>query len=333
MNNKDSQKMDSSPQVPSGTGPRDVFFQLLAMITLYMSAISFGTLLFQYINIYFPDPLTNYGSYSPARGALRFSLAMLVIVFPIFVWVSRVLKREVREVPEKGEMRVRKWLLSFTLFAAALLIIGDLIALVNRYLSGDLTVQFLLKVAVILLIAGLIFRYYLWQLRERGGADNSAMKWMEQAVIAIVGITVVAGFVLAGSPQSERLRRFDERKVNDLSSIQWQVVSFWQDKDRLPNDLSELKDSISGYSAPLDPQTGEMYEYSVLGELEFELCATFNSESSSNVGVYERYPTKLIPGREEFDNWAHGAGRVCFEREIDPELYSKDTSGIREIPL
>ncbi|MBI5732522.1 hypothetical protein HY967_00995, partial [Candidatus Jorgensenbacteria bacterium] len=102
------------------TGPRDVFFQLLSIITLYLSAISFGTLLFQYINIHFPDP-SIYG-YEPYRGPLRLALATLVIVFPVFLWVSRFLNKEIEKMPEKAELRTRKWLLNFTLFATAIVI-------------------------------------------------------------------------------------------------------------------------------------------------------------------------------------------------------------------
>ncbi|MDX1608392.1 MAG: DUF5671 domain-containing protein [Candidatus Spechtbacterales bacterium] len=233
MENTKQNKTNASHDGSVETGPRDVFLELLRMATLYMSAISVGTLLFQFINIYLPDALNNYRSVT--RSGLRFSLAMLVIVFPVFVWVSRYIKKEIKEYPKKAELKIRKWLLSFTLFAAGLLIIGDLIALVNGYLQGELTGRFILKVLVVLLIAGAVFRYYLWQLKGERANKNKLMKLMEQIIIGLVGIILVAGFVVAGSPQEERLRRFDERRINDLNSIQWQVVNFWQQKDRLPN--------------------------------------------------------------------------------------------------
>ena len=42
--------------------------------------------------------------------------------------------------------------------------IGDLIALLVALLSGELSVPFMLKVATVLLIAGMIFGYYRWDL-------------------------------------------------------------------------------------------------------------------------------------------------------------------------
>ena len=41
------------------TSPRDFFLHLLAIITLYLSAVALATLLFQYINLAFPDQLEN----------------------------------------------------------------------------------------------------------------------------------------------------------------------------------------------------------------------------------------------------------------------------------
>jgi hypothetical protein len=61
---------------------------------------------------------------------------------------------------------IRKWLIYFTLFAAALIIIGDLVTLLNRFLEGELTVRFLLKVLAVFFVAGSVFYYYLWDLRK-----------------------------------------------------------------------------------------------------------------------------------------------------------------------
>lgn len=315
-------------------GPRDVFLQLLAIGTLYISALALGTLFFQYINIYFPDQLTDtrYG-YPSYRGSLRLALASLVIVFPVYVWVSWFLSREIKAAPEKGELKTRKWLLNFTLFATAVIMIGDLVALVNRYLEGELTVRFVLKVCAILLIAASIFGYYLWNLRTRGATGDPRMKLFARGVIALVAIATIAGFLAAGSPQSERLRRFDERRVGDLQGIQWQIVAFWQQKDRLPQTLDELHDPISGYEAPRDPQEKTSYEYRALPDLQFELCANFKTDSAAaaaNVSYsvqpaappYRAFPSDTS---DTFDNWAHGVGRVCFQRTIDPERYGTES--------
>lgn len=100
------------------------------------------------------------------RQAIRWSVASLIIAFPIFLYVSRLLSRAVRRDPSKRASKVRKWLTYMTLFIAAGVIIGDLIALVYNFLAGELTLRFLLKVLTVGTIAGTIFGYYLWDLRQ-----------------------------------------------------------------------------------------------------------------------------------------------------------------------
>jgi hypothetical protein len=89
------------------TGPKDVFGQLLVIIGLYVSVIAFGALIFGLINLYFPDILSyDYGPY--ASQSLRWPLAILVIVFPLFVWWNSYLQKDLEKNPEKKELRSRR---------------------------------------------------------------------------------------------------------------------------------------------------------------------------------------------------------------------------------
>jgi hypothetical protein len=76
--------------------------------------------------------------------------------------------------------------------------------------------------------------------------------------------------------------------------------------------------SSTGYIIPVDPESGAAYEYHVTGELNFQVCAEFNIDSTSN-GASGRYPDYAFPGVTG-GNWNHGGGRVCFERVINPEV-------------
>jgi len=60
---------------------------------------------------------------------------------------------------------VRRWLTYLTLFGAACTLIGDVMTLVYNALGGELTTRFVLKVAIVGAIAGLIYWYYLGDLR------------------------------------------------------------------------------------------------------------------------------------------------------------------------
>jgi hypothetical protein len=143
---------------------REAFVYLVLFLCLYLSAWSFGALLFDLINRALPDVLRQYGSGND--NALQLSISMLVVSFPIFLWLSSLTGRWVSRDSEKRSSKVRKWLTYITLFIAAGIIIGDLITLFYNLLGGELTARFFLKVLVVLLIAGLIFGYYLWDLKQ-----------------------------------------------------------------------------------------------------------------------------------------------------------------------
>ena len=149
------------------TSPKDVFLHLLAIITLYVSAVSFGTLVFQYINIFFPDPLQDGYYYGrSAYSSIRWSIATLVVVFPVHMFTMWVLNKSYLTSPSKRDLRIRKWLVYLTLFLAAIVIIGDLVALIYNLLEGELTARFILKVLAVFFIAGSVFGYYFMDIRK-----------------------------------------------------------------------------------------------------------------------------------------------------------------------
>ena len=145
---------------------REAFMYAVLFVCLYISAFSFGSLLFDFINRWIPDALTqNYYPNDTASG-IRNAIAALVVAYPLFLWLSSMMNKTLRRDPEKRGSKIRKWLTYITLFVAASFIIGDLITLITNLLGGELTLRFGLKVFTILLIAGVTFGYYLWDLRS-----------------------------------------------------------------------------------------------------------------------------------------------------------------------
>lgn len=303
--------------------PRDVFLHLLAIVTLYWSAVSFITLLWQYINYFFHDVLNYYpASFS---GPMRFAVASLIIVFPIFILVSWYLNKIYARESQVRESKIRKWLIYLTLFIASLVIIGDLITVINTFLGGEITARFILKALSVLLVAGVIFGYYLDDVRRE--SPTKSAKYFALATGSLILIAVIGAFFIVGSPATARLTEFDQRKIGDLQNIQYQIVNYWQRKEILPNSLSDLNDPISSFMTPVDPQKedkGYVYEYRIINaeNLTFELCATFNREGGD---LYNQYYNRVQPietiTKGQNDNWQHSSGRVCFERTIDKQLY------------
>lgn len=145
-----------------------MFLHLLAMGALYFSAGSFIALVFQLINLQFPDPLEQANYYRPeyAYSSMRFAISSLIIIFPVYLFTTRYLNKIYQTAPEVAGMRTRRWLTYLTLFIAALIIIGDLVSLVNALLGGELTVRFILKVLTVFFVAGSVFYYYFYDLKK-----------------------------------------------------------------------------------------------------------------------------------------------------------------------
>lgn len=310
--------MESTQTKPKVT-PKDFFLWLGAMVTLYVSAVSLIILIHQYIEIYFPNQLITYGD--PYSGAIRFAIASLVVMYPLFVWLMFTLHKDIRKEPLKKELWVRRWLVFLTLFVAGLAMAIDVISVIYVYLQGDLAVRFVLKALAILMILGAGFMYFLHELKGTWEAKASLSKTIGGIVSVIVLGTVVASFFIIGSPESARLMKLDEQKVADLQNIQYQVLNYWQQKEKLPASLKDLEDPLSGFISPKDSQTGESYIYKPGEGMSFSLCATFNVPSSDVVRT-DSSPMRPLPAiGPSNENWRHETGATCFERVIDPERY------------
>lgn len=304
--------------------PKDFFMWAGAMVALYGSVISFLGLLFDYINYAFPNALTYYYG-NPYQGSVAYEMASLIVLAPLCLILMRLIRRDIARDASRANVWVRRWALFLTLFVAGATIAIDLIVLITSFLSGEsLTMAFLLKVLVVLLVAGAGFLHFMADLRGYWTKNPRYALSVTWAVAALVVISIVAGFFIIGTPGQARQQRLDDQRVSDLMNIQWQVVSYWQQKQKLPASISDLEDPISGYNNPRDPETGEPYAYRPGEGMSFSLCATFSGSGNANGGQGPSMPRQPYGALE--GDWKHGAGETCFERTIDPERYPPNTN-------
>lgn len=302
--------------------PKDFFLWLGAMAALYGSTVAFVALVFDYLNAAFPETLQYYSG-DPYSSGMSYEMATLIVLFPLFLVLMRVIRRGIAEDATRDDIWVRRWALFLTLFIAGATLAGDLITLIMYFLNGDVTLRFALKALVILLVAGAGFLHFLADLRGYWNANPGKARLVGVATGALALITIISGFFIVGTPWEARLYRYDDQKVSDLQSLQYQIVNYWQAKERLPIELSELQDPISGFIVPNDPQSGMPYTYTATGKLSFKLCASFNAETQPYAAGARSVPIapEAFPSKMKEDTWQHGTGEVCFDRTIDPQLY------------
>jgi hypothetical protein len=281
---------------------RDAFVYLVLFTALYVTAYHFGSLTFDLINLAFPDRSLDatYGQY--VRMGMRWSLASLLVAFPVFAFMTRKINREIVSDPGKRRSKVRRWLTYLTLFVAACVLIGDVTTLVYNALGGELTTRFLLKVLTVAVIAGAVFAYYLHdlQLDERQRPSTAALRrGIGFATPLVVGAVTLAGVVAMGLPGDLRKERLDERRVADLNQLTRMVDFFRTRRNTLPSSLDELSREPGVAALPRDPENGQPYEFRVKGPNAYELCAVFDRASEGDGHSF----------------WWHGPGRHCFEKK------------------
>jgi len=322
------------------TTPKDFFIQFGATVALYVAAGALINLALSIIDYLNPDALAGY--FSPS--SIAWPISMLVVLVPILYVLEWLVNRDATRTPEKRDIWIRKWRIYLTLFLAVALIGGDLIALINIYLNGEITGRFIWKVLAILIVAGCIGKYYFFSIVSESGSGffsrHARMIRRGNAWFGIIMVVaaIIGGFLIVGSPAKQRSIRFDEQRVNDLTTIQYQVINYWQAKQKLPTALTDLNDPISNFTVPTDPETKVAYEYvTTSSKPAFELCATFDlaSQDTSGQGAYNSGVTVPMPYPASVgiisDSWAHVAGHICFDRTIDPQKYPSLTP--KPVPL
>lgn len=127
------------------------------------------------------------------------------------------------------------------------------------------------------------------------------------AVLAVLA-ALVAAFLTIGSPADARRDRADTLRVERLWSIASVVRSHFAEHKKLPENLAEIAKQNSWTRTNLeDPVTNKPFEYRVVDETHFELCATFEMD-----WTLQRARQKGLVYWDPMPFAEHKKGRQCF---------------------
>lgn len=288
------------------------FLYMLSLVALVFVAISVGIVLFQIINKSITDVIADYsGQFNPE--ALKFAISALLIASPIYFVVMRLINRSLGKGELSLDSAVRRWLTYFILLVSSVVMIGWLIGTVNSFLNGELTLKFVLKFLSAVGISALIFSYYLYDIKRQSAepGKNKVVKAYFYAALALV----LAAFVLAAanveSPRETKNRKIDETVLRSFNDIRFAVDNYYQNNNRkLPESLDQVsRRDWSSFDSEEDtrhPVSGESYEYQVLSENEYELCANFLTSNQQDDALYRAFK----------DDYPHDSGRQCFKLQV-----------------
>lgn len=255
--------------------PKFAFYYLLSLVALIFMGISVGLIFFGIINQTISDPLL-YPSSQNFSSQFKFAISALIISVPLYYLTLSLIRKGLK----KGELNInsgiRRWLTYFILFVSALVILGFLIGIINNFLSGEITLRFILKALTVFIISGLIFAFYFYDIKQ---SDFKSSNQINRIFLISSLFIVLAAFIsvwfFIESPQKARDRRLDQRILSDISNLESSINYYYSQNATLPDNLP----SVIEDEEQLNYFQDRGIEYKKTSEDSFELCADFKTNS------------------------------------------------------
>lgn len=332
----------------------DILVYLGIAIALIASVTNILEILFTAVDLKFRDMFSETLYVDATQSDVRFAIASLVIMFPIYIGLSSYTAKNIEKYLYKQDISVRKIMIYCTLFVAVLTLIGTLVSVIYTYLGGELSLRFELKALCVFAVALALFGYYYYALTR----DYSKKTFIPTTVTIITTLFVISSIVwsvsIIGTPTQMRAKKIDSTRLSDISRIQQEILNRIQTTDKLPLTLTELDNAFQGYQVPTDPVTKEAYTYKVVTQPNvkvnyatnkkelttsavFELCANFDTVRNidargqvlpSGIDTTGAFVTDrlYLASNQYFDGdmspfWNHDLGETCFKRVIAPDMY------------
>ena len=125
---------------------------------------------------------------------------------------------------------------------------------------------------------------------------------------AVVVIVAVSTSLWLNPPSENRARAFDRVRLQDLRAIENAMRLYFNKHQALSADLMTLdhEDNQLRRASWHDPETGQPFEYEILGTKSYRLCANFSRNSDEGENSFDYAFRK------------HSAGRDCFQLSVGP---------------
>ncbi|MBK4215366.1 hypothetical protein JJJ17_05445 [Paracoccus caeni] len=154
------QPVDDLPAVPrprAYVSAREAMLYTLLMVALAVVCWHVLSLGFHVVDTAIPD-LSERGYVD--NWSMRFSIAAIIAFLPIFVLLDHRMAARLQGRELRRRSQVRRIFASITVLIAALVVLGDVVAIIYALLSGDLTLRFIVKAVLVGGVALLVAACY-----------------------------------------------------------------------------------------------------------------------------------------------------------------------------
>lgn len=306
---------------------REAFLYIVMFNLLGLVSYNLGSLLFSLIDNAIADALDQTSRAYQEQG-IRNALAALAVATPLlggFGWYIASLRRTNIEMEQS---RVRKWLTYITLMMAALVLVGDLIALVYNFLSGELSQRLLLKLVAVGAIAGGILGFFVADVEHaKAPRKFSLVPLLPWTGAATVVAASFAGYLSIQDPITVRELRLDNARLVALKRIAISAQCAYSFTGRIPAsykeirlDFEERRIAIQGSdcnAVKFSTEDEALATYQASGEAHIRICSSFlhKSEAISADLAYDG-PPYYSSSFPELEEKRPAGGRHCFTIRI-----------------
>lgn len=163
------------PKPEAYSSPRVTLYNLIYFISLFSMVFCTVAILFSFLDYNLPDGQGQKGGlfYSSYRmngefalEEIRGYLATLIVSAPLFLFMHRLTEKVTRDL-RQGIPPIRLWFISTTMFIGYITLFCNAVAFVNYFLSGELSVRFVIKVVILTVTVLGISQYYRLEMREQ----------------------------------------------------------------------------------------------------------------------------------------------------------------------
>lgn len=149
--------------------PRFFVLNLFFFVVLYFTIYAGVSIAFTMLDYHLPDGTGimrgRYYSNAPLADSLRSYIAIALVCAPLAYIGNRLIQRITRQ-GRRAIPTIRVRLIYMTLFIAALIMLGNFIFTVYYFLSGELGMRFLIKVALLAAVSYGIYGFYAPEIRR-----------------------------------------------------------------------------------------------------------------------------------------------------------------------
>ena len=146
------------PRPLRSTYARDAGHYLFLCISLGLVIGYLTTVIFGLVNVWWPDATDSLNS----RGfrSMRRAIAFLTVFAPVFVLLDRADRRLCRQDGARQFGTWRRWLTSFAMLAAMVVLLGDAANVIFNWLEGQMTQRIFAKAASVAVLSCVVLAYF-----------------------------------------------------------------------------------------------------------------------------------------------------------------------------